>query len=262
MKKILGISCLVLVLAVVGLGAYAIMSINPLVKRSIEDYGTRFTGTAVTLDSSDISIFDGRGSLKGFQIGNPAGYQSPHAIRIESVDVSMDTKSVTTDTIVIHSLRIDRPQLTLELSKKGTNIEEIRDHIAQRVRKHEAAQAAKAEKEGAADEKKADEPKEEKYVQIKDVDIIGTQVNVALTGLRKNLVTVKAGDIHIMDIGTDRKVTMSEAALIIVEAINNSVVESVPGLNKNSFEKGLDSVKEGLDEFGKGLQNFFNDLEK
>ena len=66
----LGAGAAVVVIAAVA--AYLLLtSLDAIVERAIERYGSEITGTAVRVSSVDISLTSGRGTVRGLTVANP-----------------------------------------------------------------------------------------------------------------------------------------------------------------------------------------------
>ncbi len=126
MKKfVLGI----LIAIPVVLGAillYVYLNINTLVVEAVETFAPRVTGTKVTLGSSSISLFSGKGSLDNLVIKNPKGYKSPSAMELGSLQVAVDTESLTGETIAIKSIDVAAPAISYEPGgTAGSNLQQL-----------------------------------------------------------------------------------------------------------------------------------------
>ena len=80
MKKALLILGTVLVMAVVALLVVR-ANLGGLIKKAVETVGPKITQTPMTIERVSLSPLSGSGSIKGFVLGNPEGYQSPFAIK-------------------------------------------------------------------------------------------------------------------------------------------------------------------------------------
>src|SRR6185503_10314685 len=97
-KKLLiaaGVLVVLLIVAVVVVG----MSLGKIIKTGVERVGPGITKTTMTLDSANLSILGGAGTLKGFTLGNPDGYRTPTAIKAGSVSVGVQPKSLFSDKV-------------------------------------------------------------------------------------------------------------------------------------------------------------------
>ncbi len=100
-----------------------------VVEQAIETAGPVLTGTSVELDDVELSLFDGRGSVKGLVIGNPKGFKTHYAIRVREARVQLVPSSVLGDKIVIRDVRIDSPEINFERKDDTNNLERILEHL-------------------------------------------------------------------------------------------------------------------------------------
>ncbi len=127
--KILGGLALALVL-LAGLAAYLLLgNLNSLVENAIEDVGTELTGSGVTLEGVNIDLVAGRGELTGLVIGNPPGYKSNFAMRVQKVAIAIDPASLTGPVIALNEISIKGARLNAEQKGDRTNLSELLEHI-------------------------------------------------------------------------------------------------------------------------------------
>ncbi len=132
MKKTLAA---LLVLAVVAGSALFWLSRNldGLVKGAIENYGSAMTQAKVTVGSVKISSADGKGSISHLTIGNPSGFQTPHALQVAQVEVEVDLASLAKDVVVIHRIDIEAPDVIYEKGDALTNFDTVIKNIGSAV---------------------------------------------------------------------------------------------------------------------------------
>src|SRR5690606_27466566 len=63
-------------------------SLDFVVKAAIEHYGPRALGVPVAVREVRISTADGRGTIRGLEVGNPPGYSAPRALRAGTITAS------------------------------------------------------------------------------------------------------------------------------------------------------------------------------
>ena len=126
---ILVVLALVVVLAVVTVFV-TLSKLDSLVATGIERAGTHIAGTEVYVGGVDISIREGRGSIKGLEIANPAGFSGRNVFGLGEVTIDVDVESIRSqDPIVIEAIYIAAPEILFELDKNGkTNVDAIRKH--------------------------------------------------------------------------------------------------------------------------------------
>jgi hypothetical protein len=132
MKKLL--YALLILAVVVGSALFWLSrNLDGLVKSAIENYGSSMTQAKVTVGSVKISSTDGKGSISHLTIGNPSGFQTPHALQVEQVDVEVDLASLAKDVIVIRRIAILAPDVIYEKGETQTNFDAIVKNIGNAV---------------------------------------------------------------------------------------------------------------------------------
>ena len=97
MKKILiGMVALVGVVVIAIVVGVALF-LDSGIKRGVETLGPQLTKVDVKLDGVSVSLLSGTGKIKGLVVGNPAGYQTPHAIRVNAVTLALMPGSIFSD---------------------------------------------------------------------------------------------------------------------------------------------------------------------
>lgn len=128
MKPAIAIAVLVAVLLAVWL---LTSSLDAIVERAIESYGSELAGVAVRVDRVEISLTQGRGRVSGLSVANPPGFEGRHALYFDEITLAIDTGSVGKNPLVITELQIEAPAASYELDKAGrNNFDVIRKHIA------------------------------------------------------------------------------------------------------------------------------------
>lgn len=128
-KKIFLFLALLLVAGIAVIYFFGSGWLNSAVKRGIEDYGPQMTQTPVTVESVSLSIFSGKGTLKGLHVGNPEGYQTENIFALEQIEIEIDTSTVLEDVIIINKIHILRPAVSYERTLTTSNIRTIRNNI-------------------------------------------------------------------------------------------------------------------------------------
>jgi hypothetical protein len=116
------------VLAVVVLAAWY-FGLDFLVRHGIETVGPSLTGTTVEVEDVDLSVFDGRGSIRGLVIGNPRGFQSKYAFKLHQVRIQLVPRSLFGDKIVIREIYVDSPDINYEKKDDTSNLERLVKNI-------------------------------------------------------------------------------------------------------------------------------------
>ena len=92
-----------------------------VIKTAVEEMGPKLTRAEVKLDKADLSIASGEARLSGLLIGNPSGFTTPHAFKLDSIAVKLDTSTVGRETVVINEIVIDAPDVIAEIRTLDVN---------------------------------------------------------------------------------------------------------------------------------------------
>ncbi len=241
MRKIL-IGVGVLVAAVV-VGLVLLMSnLDGIVKTAIETVGTKVAGVKVSVDKVEISIKEGKGSIAGLTVANPAGFKTPNAFSLGLVSVTLDTASVTGNPIVIKDVTIAKPEVTYEMTGSGSNIDAIQKNVA-------AFTAANAPKGGAAQPAAAPakDSGDAKKVVIDQLSATGGSVTLA-TPIPGGKATASLPDIHLSNIGkSEGGASPAEVATKLLDSLTGAAMKAASSMGVGAV---LDSVKGAVGNVG------------
>jgi uncharacterized protein involved in outer membrane biogenesis len=213
MKKGLVRVLLGVVIIVVLLGVAAVLFLGTIVKAGVEKVGPRVAKVPVKLDGAKISLFNGDGELKGFSVGNPAGYKSPEAIKVGSIAVGLVPRSVLSDKVIIRSIRIAAPEITYETDLKGSNLQKILDNVGGSAQQDEKAPTKQ-------------EQTTKTKLQVDDLVITGGKVHVAAALVGST--TVPLPEIHLKDLGQGPEgITPAELSKKILSAVLDATTKAV-----------------------------------
>jgi hypothetical protein len=249
-----------IVIGLVVLGVIAIvalmMSIDTIIKRGFERIGPQVTKVDTKLDGVNVEVFSGKGSMKGLVIGNPEGYKTAHAMNVGKASMELVAGSVFKDKIIIKSINVDAPEITLEGTLSGNNLTKILSNIEAFVG---------AEKKGEVSTKT--EKGKERRIQVDDFVISNAKVNlsldIAFLGGKSASVTIP--DIHLTGLGQNAEgITPAELAEKVTREIVAKVIpaatKAVADLGKSGAEAVKNLGKGGVEGAGnavKGLGDMF-----
>ncbi len=245
------------------------LNLNRLVKHAIETVGPEVTKVDVGVGSVVLLPLSGKGRVGGLHVGNPSGYSTPNAIKVGGAAVSIDTGTIMDEKIVIRSINIDNPEITLEGSLKQNNLTKILDNVNAYVAKNSSPSSGS--KSGSEAGKEAS-----KALQIDSVSITGAKVNLAIPLLKGKSVNVPLQDIHLSNLGQGPEgVTAAEVSSQVMDQLLDQIAVLVPqflasgalgdlglDLAKAAGELGIDAAKLGIglgktgaDGIGKGAES-------
>jgi uncharacterized protein involved in outer membrane biogenesis len=227
---------LVLLLAIV-LVAVA-FSLGGIVRKGVETIGPKATKVEVKLKGAKVWLLGCRVQLDGFVLGNPPGCTMPSAIEVDSVSVGVKPGSAFSDKLVVESITVKAPVITLEGGLTGDNLNKIEKNVDDYV--------------GSASKTKS-----EKKYQVNDLVITDAklQVNTMLT--RGRTMTFALPDIHLTDLGTGADgitaVEVGQRALrAVMESAGTAVAKNAGGVGEGAAGGAKGAAKKATDTL-KGL---------
>lgn len=264
MKKLKKIILILVLLAVV-LGIAAVvfvgLHLDQIVKTGIETVAPPITQTSVKVAGVSISALSGSAGIKGFVIGNPPGYKSDFAISIGKAAVSVLPSSVLKDKVIVHSIEIRSPEITLEGNPFGkNNLQTILNSVN--------SVAGGTTKAGNSEPAKTTEAKAGKKLQVDDLVVSGVKVTAHIVGLEGEPFSVTIPDIHFSNLGTGpdginaadlTQKILSEVITVTIATVGSRAKEimgkTADNLIKGSSETATKAVNENTDKLKNGLNN-------
>ena len=227
-KLLIGLVVVIIVLIIVFM-----MSVDQVAKAGIEKIGSRVLGTGVSVGSVHISPWSGEGTVKDLKIDNLKGYQGKYIFKIKQISIGVDLGSLFSDTVIIHHVDIEKPQVVYETGLGGSNINALQRNIQK-----------------SASEKQAHETKPGKQVVIESLVINDAKVtgSIGLVGT-----TASLPKIELKNIGRGGGMSYAQATGIVFGAL----VKSLATINLQDIGKPLGKAGEVIktvgQEVGKGV---------
>ena len=188
----------IILLLVAVLGILLVMNLGSGLKAMVETLGPEITQSEVSLRRAKISLLSGEGSFSGLVIGNPQGFDTQHAFSLGEISFSLDNDSLATDIIIVESLRIVAPEVTMESARGGSNLDRIERNVASFLGSGGQDSAAVGKK-----------------VIIKDLLITDGKLKYALVG--DKTVELPLPELHLTNIGEPGQgLSMAEASAKII----------------------------------------------
>jgi hypothetical protein len=235
--KTVGIIVGVLLIVVVGVVVYIAQNVNSLVEGAIEDLGSQALGTTVRVASVDISLTEGRGTIKGLEIANPKGYDGPYLMQLDEITVALNLDELSTETVVLDTVLIDGARIAaIVKGKDDSNLQTLMDNL------DTGSSATEADAGGT-----------ETTVIIDQLDFTNAQASVDVVLLDQHM-EIDLPDIHLSGVGRkEGGATAGEVAGQLLKPITEAVVREVikRGLGGEDLEGSLkDKLFDKLKGFG------------
>jgi len=235
MKKVLIIivAAVVIFVAVLIIGA---SKLGPIIKTAVNTYGPQLTKTELRLGDVSVSLLSGTVKITDFFLGNPKGFTSSEAMKVGSMYIDIDEKTITGDTIVIKTIEVVAPAITYEKKRRTDNFQTIANNVSS------ASSPKTPEKESAKQE--ASGPA--KQLLIRDFILKQGTVTLATALTGGKAVTARLPDIHLKNIGgqgaSPQKV-FGEIFKALQQQITSGSVKDALNQNLKELGKSLDSLE-------------------
>jgi len=234
MKKLLKVLFVTLLGAIIAVVLAAGLLLDSAITKGFNTLGPTITKTDTRIDSVSLSIFSGSGKMKGLFIGNPEGYKGA-AIQVGSSSFAVQPSSILSDKVVVKSVKIEGPELSLETDVKSINLKKLLNNIQGTTGSSDKEAPKEAQpKEAQAKEvqPKETQPKEaqpqesaakaNKKVQVDEFVITGTKLHVSLNAplVGQKSATVPVPDIKLPPMGQGPDgVTVAEVSSIALQKL-------------------------------------------
>ena len=258
MKKILIRVGLVLVVLVIIAVVAISLSLDKIIKKGVETVGPQLTQVEVKLDGVSLSLLSGGGSIKGLLVGNPQGYKTPSAIRVDRASLSVQPSSLLSDKIVIRSINVQAPEITFEGDLNGNNISQILKNVEAATGGGGDTPATKPEPAPASGASKK--------LQVDDFVIAGGTIKLSTRLLAGRAVTVPLPGIHLTGLGTGPDgITAGDLTRRVLREVNKetlvAVKDALAKIGKEAAnvigEAGKEALGTGADSAVKGVTDLF-----
>lgn len=157
-----------------------VVFLGNVIKGAIETVGPKVLGVPIQVEKVRVNLLTGGVRVKALSIGNPEGFHTPSMVELDELKMVISLPSLFTDTVVIKEILIEGAELTFEKSLTSNNIETLQEQL----------------------EKKEDDGKGKKVI-VEDFRSKGAKLNVSVTGLKGNQLSLPMPPIHLTDIGKE-----------------------------------------------------------
>jgi hypothetical protein len=241
-KIVTGIVGVVLVIVIAGIIGVFVFA-GDIIKTTVEELGPQLTKAEVKLAKVDLSLTSGEAALSGLKIGNPAGFQTPHAFQLGNIGVKIDTSTIGSDTIVIKEILINAPNVIAEFKKfsfnplsanasiqeslKTSNFIAIQNNVDAFIK---AQGSAGGKASGGGEAAKSSEAKEGPKLIIEKFRMTDVKVRaVAHDGLKMDT-ALPAFSISLDNIGKkENGLPPAEIAAVLIPKVQDAIVTPMTG---------------------------------
>ncbi len=232
MKKLF--ATLIAAAAIVGAGLFWLSgNIDGLIKNAIADYGSAMTKTSVSVGAVKVAPADGKGSIGDLLIGNPKGFKTAHALKVDRIDVDIDIASVTSDVIHIRRIAIVAPEVIYEKGEAMTNFDAIQKNIASYLGP-------------------SDNTNEGKKLIVDELTVRDAKAQASAAFMKGKTVNVPLPDITLRNLGKAKGgITPGELGQEVAGALKAKLASAF------SFDRLMKSTGKALDSAGTAIKGLF-----
>lgn len=229
----IAMALLMAILLAAGVAYWLHSNVDRLVKQAIESQGSQMTGAPVRVGSVKISTLDGRGELSNLVIGNPPGFKSLYALKVERVLVEIDIATLAKDVVLIKRIEVAAPDVIYEKGTTATNFDVIQKNIATAL--------------GSGDDKNSG-----KKIIVDHFSLRAANARVSAAFMNGKTIGVSLPDITLNHIGQQKNgITPDEFGQIIAGALKHKLTGAY------SFERALSATAEALGKAGSAVKGLF-----
>jgi uncharacterized protein involved in outer membrane biogenesis len=186
----------------------------------------------------ELSTADGRGVVRGFEIGSPAGFSAPRAVGVGEIRVVVDPATVRAPVVHVRELSVEAPDIVYERGDHGTNLKAIQDNIKRYI----------AQNGGGSASRPAEAKHGERKFIVDRIVLRGGHVTMTSPTLRGQGVAFTLPDVQLTDVGArEGGLSPSEIGALVageLEAqIARRVLTNVELLKKGGIGGVLDALK-------------------
>src|SRR4051812_35038475 len=105
---------IVVLLVVIGLVALY-LSLNSIVRSTVEKQSTAQLNVPTNLQAANVSLLGGDVSLKGFQVGSPQGFKADQMMSLGGVDVGVKLSQLREQPLRVNQITITDPKMVIEM---------------------------------------------------------------------------------------------------------------------------------------------------
>ncbi|WP_417451871.1 hypothetical protein [Kordiimonas sp.] len=235
MKKFL----LLILVLVVGGGAFAYYKLDTLVKTGVETKGPEVLKVPVGVNSISLSPFSGTIGVNGLSIGQPEGFGDGSIASLDGFDMKVRTNTLFSDHIIIDSIMVEAPKLDIRSKGSQTNFQALQKAIG-----YQSSETSNV------------------TLTIKKMTIQGPEIAVLSEGGIVNVdERIKLADFTISDLGTDEKgLAPGEIARHVMDVLQPQIAKAL--IEAQASGKLQDIAKDARGTLEKGIGGLVGKLKK
>ncbi|MFT6898602.1 MAG: hypothetical protein ACJA13_003026 [Paraglaciecola sp.] len=106
-----------LILLIAGGAWYMLSGAGNFIRGQIEQQGSKYIGTAVSVVAVDLAVTEGRMTINSLNVKNPQGFSNEDAFSVDSI--TLDLGEVINEPYVVQTITINAPEILYEVDTSG-----------------------------------------------------------------------------------------------------------------------------------------------
>jgi len=120
---------LVLLLIILGGGAFLYINLNRIVRATVEKQAAASLNVPTKLGGANVSLLGGDVTLSDFTVGSPAGFNVDRMLSLGEVNVESSITDLRSDPVRLQTVNIVRPRMVIEMKGKEFNVKKFIDSL-------------------------------------------------------------------------------------------------------------------------------------
>ncbi|UTP72883.1 hypothetical protein NLG07_01195 [Alteromonas sp. LMIT006] len=230
------------IIAVIAGGIWYVFSqTDTLIKQQVEQRGSEYLGTKVSLGNAELSLSDGRLSLSDLNVQNPQGFSQNNALSLQLI--TLDLGAPRGDAYVVDQFVINVPEILYETDNStGSNLLTIKDHIQSKLPRKEATPTPT----------KTAQP----MMIIDDIVIDATRLKLDFSalpveqlGVEQTAYAITLPSFHLGAIGQPNGIPADQIGAAVTDALLTEVIRIAKAeAKKAAKDAARDKINEALDK--------------
>jgi hypothetical protein len=218
-------------------------NLDGIARKTIEKEGGQITGVTVQVAEVYLSSQTGAGRMRDLIVGNPEGFHTPYAFSFADIHFEVDLPSLQTQLFIVRKFNVAAPNINIEQTANGNNIQRLQAHIKSFVDAH-------------IDNNQT----EVRRFIIESLNIENAKLHVSAPLIQADLVTIPLPDINMANIGKDQGgVTSAQLVQLVMQQVNIQIAQAIKSRGLESMIDVSELAPQTV-TFKDRIRNFFKPL--
>ncbi len=258
-KKILKRSLIVIGLLFVTILITVMFLLGYIIDTAVETLTPKVAKVEAKVGSCFVFPFSGYFNMNEFELGNPQGFSTPHAIKFNEITVKINVLSLLSDVIIVEEVLIDGGDITIEQGLTSNNLKTILSNVETFAKQFESDEASQPQETDSSVTQPAGASKK---VCIRKVTVSNTTVAFAIKGISSRA-PIPLPNIELANIGENVNETgeTQSTGVSWPEAIKEILDGIINGAVKGASQAGT-AISESASNVAKSIGTSANDAAK